>query len=136
MNYSEIGERVIKLRKEVLKLSREKFAELVGFSCDTIKRVETGNLKKHVKNVEVYLRIAQVSGYTLEELLLGTNSQNTRNKTKRKIEYLLNVMSDDELEFVDSEIEMFMRFRHKEKVNTLKDIKKKINEKKKDKITC
>lgn len=136
MNYSEIGERIIRLRKEELKLSREKFAELVGFSCDTIKRVETGNLNKNVKNVEVYLRIAQVSGYTLEELLLGTNFKNKRNRTKRKIEYLLNVMSDDELEFVDSEIETFMRFRHKEKVNTLKDIKKKINEEKKDEITC
>jgi len=136
MNYSEIGERIFKIRKKELKLSREKFAELVGFSCDTIKRVETGNLNKNVKNVEVYLRIAQVSGYTLEELLLGKNFQNKRNRTKKKIEYILNVMSDEELEFIDAEIEMFMRFRHKEMVNTLKDIKKKLNEKNKDEITC
>ena len=46
-------------------------------------------------------------------------------KIRKKINYILNVLSDDELEYIYRNIHEFTRFIHKDQVTTLKDIKRK-----------
>ena len=51
-------------------MTREEFAELLELSNSTIVRLENPN-KNKVTNVETYFKVAQATGYTIEELLVG-----------------------------------------------------------------
>ena len=62
MNRNIIGERVRKIRKKELRQTIEEFAEEVGVSKDTITRLE--NATGNVNNIEIFLRISEVSGHT------------------------------------------------------------------------
>lgn len=68
MNYNKIGEKIRKIREKELKQTREEFAEEIGISIHTAARLENATSK--VNNIEVFLRISEISGYTLDELLL------------------------------------------------------------------
>jgi len=124
MNYQEIGERIRKIRKEELNKSREEFAEELSISTNTASRLENAN--NVVRNVEVFLKISEISGYTMEELLLGQNITTEKEKTRKRINYLLNVLTEDDLEYIFTIINDFIKYKHKEDVVTLKDIKDKI----------
>lgn len=124
MNYQEIGERIRKIRKEELNKSREEFAEELSISTNTASRLENAN--NVVRNVEVFLKISEISGYTMEELLLGQNITTEKEKTRKRINYLLNVLTEDDLEYIFTMINDFIKYKHKEDVVTLKDIKDKI----------
>ena len=76
MNYNKIGEKIRSIRENELKQTREEFAEEIGISIHTAARLENATSK--VNNMEVFLKISEVSGYTLEELLLD----NTTTKEK------------------------------------------------------
>lgn len=128
MNYQEIGERIRKIRKDELNKSREEFAEELGISTNTASRLENAN--NVVRNVEVFLKISEISGYTMEELLLGKNESTEKVKMRKRINYLLNVLSEDELEYIFITINDFIKFKHKEQVVTLKDIKNRIKNEK------
>lgn len=123
MDYNKIGENIRQIREKELKKTREEFAEEIGISVHTATRLE--NATRKVTNVEIFLKISEITGYTIEELLLQKDDIKNREKIRRKIDYLLNVLSDDELEYVYKYIQEFTRFIHKDKVNTLKNIKEK-----------
>lgn len=128
MNYNKIGEKIRKIRKirkKELNQTREEFAEEIGVSIDTIARLENATSK--VNNLEVFLRISEISGYTLDELLSDTKGTNEKQKTIRRINYILSILSKDELEYICGSINHFVRFEHRNQVKTLKEIKEEIN---------
>jgi len=122
MNYEKVGERIRIARETNLKITREEFAEEIGISVDTAYRLESGTNKK-VKNVETFIKVSEVTGLTLEEILLGKNESSIRNRNIKKINYLLNVLSDSELDYIYFNISQFIKILHKDDVNTLKNIK-------------
>ena len=121
MDYGKIGANIRNIRETELKQTREEFAEEIGISPITIARLENGTSR--VTNVETFFKISEISGYTIEELLLKKNDIKNREKIRRKINYLLNVVSEDELEYIFVNISSFIRFTHRKEVNTLIDIK-------------
>ena len=130
MDYGKIGANIRNIRETELKQTREEFAEEIGISPITIARLENGTGR--VTNVETFFKISEISGYTIEELLLEKNDIKNREKIIRKIDYLLNVVSEDELEYIFGNISSFIRFTHRKDVNTLKDIKEKSKNNKKE----
>lgn len=122
MDYEQVGERIRTAREKKLRLTREEFAEEIGISIDTAYRLENAN--KKIKNVETYIKISEVTGLTLEELLLGKEDSSTKNKNIRKINYFLNVLEDDELDYIFIVIKEFIRYKHKDEIVMLKEIKK------------
>lgn len=71
------------------------------------------------------MKISEITGYTIEELLLEKDDSKNSEKMRKKINYILNVLSDDELEYIYRNIQEFTRFIYKDQVTTLKDIKRK-----------
>lgn len=124
MNYNKIGEKIRNIRENELKQTREEFAEEVGISIHTASRLENATSK--VNNMEVFLRISEISGYTLEELLLDNTTTKEKERIIRRINYILNVLSEDELEYICENITQFVRFNHKKQVKTLGEIKKEL----------
>lgn len=131
MNYEEVGERIRNIRETDLKITREEFAEEIGVSVDTASRLENAN--KKIKNVETYLKIAELTGLTMEELLLGKEDTSSKQRLKKRINYLLNVIPENELEYIYLNISQFVKILHKDEINTLKDIKKKYKDDKNNK---
>lgn len=123
MNYDKIGEKIRQSREKELKKTREEFAEEIGISIHTVARLE--NATSRVTNIETFLKISEITGYTIEELLLEKDDSKNSEKIRKKINYILNVLSDDELEYIYRNIQEFTRFIHKDQVTTLKDIKRK-----------
>lgn len=124
MDYEQIGNKIRMIRETELKKNREEFAEELGISIDTVTRLETA--KSEVRNVEIFIKVSELTGYTLEELLLDKNINNKNEKVIRKISYVLNILSDEELEYVYNNINQFVKFVHRNELKTLKDIKKEI----------
>lgn len=124
MDYEQIGNKIRMIRETELKKNREEFAEELGISIDTVTRLETA--KSEVRNVEIFIKVSELTGYTLEELLLDKNINNKNEKVIRKINYVLNILSDEELEYVYNNINQFVKFVHRNELKTLKDIKKEI----------
>ena len=124
MNYNKIGEKIRSIRENELKQTREEFAEEIGISIHTAERLENATSK--VNNMEVFLKISEVSGYTLEELLLDNTTTKEKERIIRRINYILNVLSEDELEYICGNITQFVRFNHREQVKTLGEIKKEL----------
>lgn len=125
MDYLEIGRRIRYIRENELNVTREKFAEEIEISNSTLYRIENPSKNQKVTNVETYFKIAQATGYSIEELLVGIYS-NTDNREIRKINYLLNVLSKEELDYIFRNIQEFIRFIHKKDVRTLNDIRKEL----------
>lgn len=123
MNYKEVGERIRKIRETELKITREEFAEEIGISPNTLTRLE--NASGNVTNIEFFIRIAEITGYTLDELIQEGNIDNekAREKAINKINYLLNVVSLEELEYIYANSRQFIQFCHKNEIKTFKDIK-------------
>lgn len=130
MNYDKIGEKIRRIREKELKQTREEFAEEIGISIHTATRLENATSK--VNNIETYLRISEITGYTIEELLLQKDDSKNRERIRRKIDYILNVVSEEELEYIYVNISQFIKFSHRKEVNTLKDIKEKSKNNKKE----
>jgi len=124
MNHNKIGERVRKIRKKILKQSIEEFAEELNVSKDTISRLENATSK--VTNIEVFLKISEISGYTLDELLFDNKETPEKERILRRINYILNILSKEELEYICGSLNLFVRFEHRNQVKTLKDIKDEI----------
>ena len=125
MNYNKIGEKIRKIREKELKQTREEFAEEIGISIHTAARLENATSK--VNNIEVFLRISEISGYTLDELLLDNKETKEKEKMIRRINYILSVLSQEELEYICGSINQFVRFNHRNQVKTLKEITDEFN---------
>lgn len=121
MDYDKIGENIRQIREKELKKTREEFAEKIGISIHTATRLENATSK--VTNVEIFLKISEITGYTIEELLLQKEDSKNREKIRRKIDYLLNVVSEEELEYIYVNISQFIKFTHRDEIRTLKEIK-------------
>lgn len=130
MDYNKIGANIRYIRKKQLKQTRKEFAEELELSPITIARLENGTSK--VTNIEIYYKISAISGYTIEEILLGENDKNDNRRTARKISYLLSILSTDELNYIYDCINRFIKFVHKGEIKTLRDIKNENNDKKRD----
>ena len=61
--------------------------------------------------------------WRLVELLLQKEDSKKREKIRRKIDYILNVVSEDELEYIYVNISQFIKFTHKNEIKSLKEIK-------------
>lgn len=96
MDYHNIGKKIREIREKELKQSREKFAEEIGISIHTANRLENATGK--ISNIEIYLKISEITGYTIEEL-----------------------------EYICTSIKQFIQFNHRQELNTLKNIKNKKN---------
>ena len=83
------------------------------------------NASGNVTNIEFFIRIAEITGYTLDELIQEGNIDNekAREKAINKINYLLNVVSLEELEYIYANSRQFIQFCHKNEIKTFKDIK-------------
>lgn len=121
MDYNKIGEKIRRIRETELKQTREEFAEEIGISIHTATRLENATSK--VNNIEIYLKISEITGYTIEELLLEKDNSKNGEKIRRKIDYILNVISEEELEYIYVNISQFIKFFHRKEIKTLKDIK-------------
>lgn len=124
MDYSKIGEKVRGIRETELKQTREEFAEEIGISIHTAARLE--NATSRVKDVEIYIKISEKTGYTLDELLLDGNQSKEVERIKRRINYILNVLSVEELDYIYDDINRFVKFNNREQIKTLKEIKKEL----------
>ncbi len=121
MNYNKVGERIRKIRETELKQTREEFAEEIGISPNTLARLENASGK--VTNIEFFMKISEITGYTLDELTQDNNYTKLKEKTIKKINYLLNILSVEELEYIYTNTKQFIQFCHKNEVKTLKEIK-------------
>lgn len=130
MDYDKIGEKIRRIREKELKLTREEFAEEISVSIQTATRLE--NATSRVNNIETFLKISEITGYTIEELLLEKDDSKNRERIKRKIDYLLNVVSEEELEYIYVNINQFIKFTHRNEITTLKYIKEKSKNDKKE----
>ena len=127
MNYTKIGERIRKIREKELKKTQEEFAEEIGISY----RLETAT--RQVSNIEFFLKISEITGYSLEELTQDYETNKSKDKNIKKINYLLNVCSTDELDYLHACIRNFLQFHHRDNIEqkTLKEIKDHLKESKK-----
>ena len=123
MNYKEVGERIRKIRETELNKTREEFAEEIGISLNTLARLE--NASGNVNNIEFFIRISEITGYTLDQLTQERNEKDIKSREKEltKIHYLLNVASLEELEYIYANARQFIQFCHQNEIKTLKDIK-------------
>lgn len=123
MNYKEVGERIRKIRETELNKTREEFAEEIGISLNTLARLE--NASGNVNNIEFFIRISEITGYTLDQLTQERNEKDIKSREKEltKINYLLNVASLEELEYIYANARQFIQYCHQNEIKTLKDIK-------------
>lgn len=126
MDYKLVGTDIRHIREKELKQTRSEFAEKIGISTITLARLENGT--SNVTNIEVYHQISAISGYTIEELILDENDRMDNQRIIRKISYLLNILSVEELDYIYDNINNFVKLSHKEEKRTLKDIKRKFKE--------
>lgn len=129
MDYTKIGERIRKIREKELKKTQEEFAEEVGISPNTLYRLETATRK--VSNIEFFIRISEITGYSIEKLIQDNESSKSKEKIIRKINYLLNIISIEELEYIYANTRQFLQFYHRNEINSspLKDIKNQLKSK-------
>lgn len=92
MDYIEIGKRIQYIRKEILKLKREEFAELLNTNFTSIGRLERGEIK--TLDIELLDKISKESGYCIDEIVHGFFDIN-KNVLIKKINYLLNGLTEE-----------------------------------------
>ncbi len=126
MDYVGIGKRIQYIRKTVLKLKREEFAELLNTNFTSIGRLERGEIKS--LDLELIDRISKESGYSIDEITNGFLETN-KNSFIKRINYLLNGLTDKELEYHFNNIHNLSQLFYTGNIRTLKDIKKDFHKK-------
>lgn len=77
-----------------------------------------------MSNIEFFIKISELTGYSLDELTQDSNNYSKeKEKAIKKINYLLNIVSVDELEYIYASARRFIQFCHQNDIKTLKDIK-------------
>ena len=128
MDFEQAGQLIKNIREKELKITQEQFAEKMDTSPTTVYRLETAN--KKVTNVEIFMKFYQLTGYTVEEILLGKITSSNRSRWRKRLDFKLDTLSEDEFEYIYNVIDNLIRLLHKDKVRTLKDIKNDIKNKK------
>lgn len=123
MDYTKVGERIRKIREKELNKTQEEFAEEVGISQNTLYRIETA--ARRVSNIEFFIRISEITGYSIEELTQDYENGKSKEKIIKKINYLLNVSTVEELEYIFANTRQFLQFSHRNQneQKSLKEIK-------------
>ena len=88
-----IGERIRKIREE-LKMSREKFSEMIDISDVFLGQIERGERSLSTKTL---VKIVKFTGISADYILFGDNSSNN---TISKINRILNKCSDDVIDYI------------------------------------
>ena len=88
-----IGERIRKIREE-LKMSREKFSEMIDISDVFLGQIERGERSLSTKTL---VKIVKFTGISADYILFGDNSSNN---TISKINRILNKSSDSVLDYI------------------------------------
>lgn len=126
MDFTKIGNRIRNIRKNDLHMSREEFADLLNINPYAIARIERGERK--TMDIEILQKIATQTGYPIDEIVNG-DLINKRKNTIRRINYLLNILTEDELDYQFEAIYQFARLMHSSNdIRDLKTIKKDIIE--------
>lgn len=89
----KIGERIRKIRED-LKMSREKFSEMLDISEVFLGQLERGERSLSTKTL---VKIVSCTGISSDFILFGTQTLNT---TISKINRILNRCSDDVLDYI------------------------------------
>lgn len=124
MDYVSIGKRIQHIRKKILKLTREEFAELLNTNFTSIGRLERGQIK--TLDLTLIDKISVESGYSIDEIVHGFNNCN-KNSLIKKINYLLEGLTEKQLKYQFEIIHEFTKLIYSGDIRTLKDIKKDIN---------
>lgn len=122
MDYKKISEKVRVIREQQFNVSQEKFSEVLNTSPASVKRAERPSGR--VSNVEFYVSLSLLSGISLDELLLDKKEVPEKNRLIKKINYMLNHVTNDELEYLYIMIDNYMKFHHKDEYRVLKSFKK------------
>ena len=88
-----IGERIRKIREE-LKMSREKFSEMIDISDVFLGQIERGERSLSTKTLT---KIVNFTGFSADFILFGDVSSNN---TISKINRILNKCSDDVIDYI------------------------------------
>ena len=116
LNYKDVGLR-IRLEREKLGLSREKFAELVGLSSFYIGQLERGDRKM---SVDTLVNISSVLNISVDYLLYGYNYYMENISISEAFNDIYKVSVDNELK----ELLNVLEGSSKEQISLLKDIYK------------
>ena len=108
MDYTRIGNKIRKIRENELHLTREEFAEEIGISIDTASRLE--NSTHTVSKIDIFIKISELSGYTLDEILNENNFPKEKIRYKRKIDNLLKTATPEELKYIYYNIKELFKF--------------------------
>lgn len=88
-----IGERIRKIRED-LKMSREKFSEMIDISDVFLGQIERGERSLSTKTLT---KIVNFTGFSADFILFGNISSNN---TISKINRILNKCSDDVVDYI------------------------------------
>lgn len=102
-DYKSIGER-IRLERELLGISREKFAELIGLSPVYVGQIERGERKMSMDSL---VNISKNLHASIDYLILGNNNI-TPSVDTNKVSALLYKCSDHELEIISDLIKVIL----------------------------
>lgn len=115
MNYKILGNKIKEIREKELKQTQKEFADSIGISKNTVSRIE--NATVNVNNIEVYLKICEITGYTMEELISEDKDNTHSKRLKRRINYILKDLEDEELEAIYFSLNKFFNIFHKDQLN-------------------
>lgn len=89
----EIGARIRKIREEIYKESRQKFAERCGFSENHLGKLERGEI---LISINALNKICSESGVSSDYVLYGIN-QEKKSSVRTSINFLLDSSTKEEL---------------------------------------
>ena len=118
MDFVGIGERIRYIRKVILKMKREEFAEMLDTNTSSIGRIERGEVKS--LDIELLHKISAKSGYSIDEIVNGFLDSSKQNIIKR-INNLLNVLTEEELEFQFENIHRFTQIMHSRNIKDIQE---------------
>ena len=116
LNYKDVGLR-IRLEREKLGLSREKFAEIIGLSSFYIGQLERGDRKM---SVDTLVNISDALNVSVDYLLYGYNYYMENISISEAFNDIYKVSIDNELK----ELLDVLKGSSKEQISLLKDIYK------------
>ena len=122
LNFKDIGAR-IRLERENLNLTREKFAEILDLSSFYIGQIERGDRKM---SLETLVKIANTLHLSVDYLLKGYDIYNSKTEIKKYFSTLENTDKsyDPPLDDDINELISILNRCSKEEINLIKDITK------------
>lgn len=124
MDYIGVGKRIQHIRKRILKMNREEFADLLNTNATSLGRLERGEIK--TVDLSLIEKISLESGFSIDEIVYGFLDTN-RNTFIKKINYLLSGLKEDELKYHFDNIRNLSKLYYSGDTRSLKEIKNDIH---------